>query len=79
MYYPMKKKSPINNFLIVLLTSLLILGLSYYFIIQNQQSNSKSNELTKFCGGFARSICPEGFSCKLDGKYPDASGKCVKK
>lgn len=37
----------------------------------------------KFCGGIAANLlenqCPEGFYCKLDGKYPDAGGKCVKK
>ncbi|MBU1500045.1 hypothetical protein KKE48_04225, partial [Patescibacteria group bacterium] len=33
----------------------------------------------KFCGGFAGVICPEGYSCKYDGSYPDASGKCIKK
>lgn len=32
----------------------------------------------KFCGGIAGISCPEGYSCKLDGKYPDAGGKCAK-
>lgn len=36
----------------------------------------------KFCGGIAANLpenqCPEGFSCKLDGKYPDAGGVCTK-
>ena len=30
-----------------------------------------------FCGGFAGILCPEGYSCKLEGSYPDAGGKCV--
>jgi hypothetical protein len=29
------------------------------------------------CGGIAAIPCPEGFTCKLDGLYPDASGTCV--
>ena len=45
------------------------------------------NENTKnggqLCGGVAANLpenqCPEGFYCKLEGAYPDASGICVKK
>ncbi|MFA6269284.1 MAG: Kazal-type serine protease inhibitor family protein, partial [archaeon] len=33
----------------------------------------------QFCGGIAGISCPDNFECKLDGKYPDAGGKCVKK
>lgn len=33
----------------------------------------------KFCGGIAAIKCPDGYSCKLDGNYPDAGGTCVKK
>lgn len=32
----------------------------------------------QLCGGFVGFKCPEGYTCKLDGNYPDASGKCVK-
>lgn len=32
----------------------------------------------KFCGGIAGIQCPEGFTCVLDGNYPDAGGKCTK-
>lgn len=36
----------------------------------------------RFCGGIAANLpqnqCPEGYTCKLDGDYPDAFGKCVK-
>jgi hypothetical protein len=32
-----------------------------------------------FCGGIAGFLCPEGYTCKLDGSYPDAGGVCVKK
>lgn len=31
----------------------------------------------KFCGGIAGIRCPDGYSCKLDGGYPDAGGTCV--
>jgi len=31
----------------------------------------------QFCGGIAGVSCPAGYSCKLDGKYPDAGGTCV--
>ena len=30
-----------------------------------------------FCGGIANIPCPKGFSCQLEGSYPDAGGKCV--
>lgn len=32
-----------------------------------------------FCGGIAAFPCEAGLTCKLDGTYPDAGGKCVKK
>jgi len=32
----------------------------------------------QFCGGITGIICPEGYSCKYDGNYPDASGVCTK-
>ncbi len=31
-----------------------------------------------FCGGIAGKQCSAGFTCKLDGDYPDAGGTCVK-
>jgi eight-cysteine-cluster-containing protein len=31
----------------------------------------------KFCGGIAGVICPAGYYCKYDGKYPDAGGTCL--
>ncbi len=37
-----------------------------------------SNAEDKFCGGIANISCPGGYTCKLDGSYPDAGGKCVK-
>lgn len=32
----------------------------------------------KFCGGIANIQCATGYTCKLEGSYPDAGGKCVK-
>mgnify|MGYP001558259781 CR=1 FL=1 len=32
----------------------------------------------QFCGGIAGAVCPEGYSCKYDGNYPDAGGVCTK-
>lgn len=36
----------------------------------------------KVCGGIAPDLpenqCPEGYKCKLEGNYPDASGVCIK-
>jgi hypothetical protein len=31
----------------------------------------------QFCGGIAAIQCGEGFTCQLDGTYPDAGGTCV--
>lgn len=33
--------------------------------------------INKICGGFANLPCPSGYTCRLDGNYPDASGHCV--
>ncbi len=33
--------------------------------------------VTIFCGGIGNIQCPAGGTCKLDGDYPDASGKCT--
>lgn len=32
----------------------------------------------EFCGGIAGTPCPNGYTCQLDGNYPDAGGKCKK-
>lgn len=43
---------------------------------------SDENVEGKFCGGIAANLpenqCPSGYRCQLDGKYPDAGGKCIK-
>lgn len=35
-----------------------------------------TDQKSKFCGGIAGIACPNGFTCKLDGSYPDAGGVC---
>ncbi len=32
---------------------------------------------SSLCGGFAGLLCPSGYSCVMNGSYPDASGTCV--
>ncbi len=34
--------------------------------------------LGAFCGGIAGFQCSAGYSCKLDGTFPDAGGHCIK-
>lgn len=41
--------------------------------------DSAGNYEGKFCGGIAAVTCPDGYTCRLDGNYPDAGGKCAKK
>lgn len=31
-----------------------------------------------FCGGIGGVSCPAGYTCKLDGNYPDAGGHCAR-
>ena len=31
----------------------------------------------QFCGGIAGVMCPSGYTCKLEGSYPDAGGTCI--
>lgn len=49
--------------------------------IQDPEKFAEQNQtdtLGKICGGFAGINCSTGLTCKLDGNYPDASGKCIK-
>lgn len=85
-----KKETPIKqntNFLIIILSSVIILGLFCFYLSQsNKDETVVKNESTiegRFCGGIAPDLpqnqCPKGFYCKQEGKYPDAGGTCVKK
>ena len=38
----------------------------------------KTNNQKAFCGGIAGIKCPGGYTCRYDGKYPDAGGTCIK-
>lgn len=40
---------------------------------------TEKNAAGEFCGGFAGTACPEGYTCKMDGSYPDAGGTCEKR
>lgn len=37
-----------------------------------------STTIQTMCGGIAGKICPNGYYCKYNGTYPDASGTCLK-
>lgn len=39
---------------------------------------TQSDATGQYCGGFAGKLCPTGYTCKLDGNYPDANGNCAK-
>lgn len=73
--------------LIILIIVLGILGTLLFVLYPNSQQKSSSPTGTgiegKFCGGIAANLpenqCPSGYFCRLDGNYPDAGGKCVKK
>lgn len=64
-------------------TTILVLALiSAAFVIllasiytANFQSQPESDI---FCGGIVGTRCPAGYLCRYEGKYPNASGKCVK-
>jgi len=42
-------------------------------------SPSNIQPTPSFCAGFAGIKCPPNYRCKLENKYPDAGGVCVKK
>lgn len=47
---------------------------TFKFLDSLEDTNSQG----EFCGGFVGKECPLGYTCILDGKYPDAGGKCAK-
>lgn len=57
-----------------------------FYFVPKQMSKQKPaptptvtiSPLGKFCGGIAAIQCPAGYTCKLDGNYPDAGGRCIK-
>jgi len=43
----------------------------------DQSTALRRRDDSQMCGGFAGISCPSGYSCQLDGVYPDAAGHCV--
>ncbi|HBC72392.1 MAG: hypothetical protein UX91_C0001G0099 [Candidatus Amesbacteria bacterium GW2011_GWB1_47_19] len=38
---------------------------------------SDTGKTPVMCGGIANIQCPLGYTCQMEGDYPDASGRCV--
>lgn len=58
-------------------------GKEYGYNLKTKEASLKGNVDGRFCGGIAANLpenqCPTGYKCLLDGNYPDAGGKCVKR
>lgn len=56
---------------------------TFKFLPDSPVSGDQTSVEGKFCGGIAANLpqnqCPSGYKCQLEGNYPDAGGKCVKK
>lgn len=63
--------------ILLLSAALVLLVLIAVFVVRN--ITKKPSSETTFCGGIANIACQSGFSCTLDGSYPDAGGRCVRK
>lgn len=69
----MHKIAPVSGIvhvIIIFFITIILTGLIAYKFF-----SPKSNG--QFCGGVANISCPVKYTCKLDGNYPDAGGKCV--
>jgi type II secretory pathway pseudopilin PulG len=42
------------------------------------QKRAQDMTAGQFCGGIAGIQCPSEYTCRLDGSYPDAGGRCIK-
>ena len=76
--------SSVVQIVVTLLLMLFLFGSSALIAYQSgrqKQISETNREVSeeKFCGGIAGVICPKEYTCKLDGKYPDAGGVCIKK
>lgn len=74
------KKLTIAGIIFVVLLLIFVVG-GYFLNLRYQSSKLPSPE-GLFCGGIAGNLpknqCPSGYTCKLDGNYPDAGGTCAK-
>ena len=71
---------------IIVLINLVGFGLTKLIKPKNNSQNptpyesptnySPENE-SSICGGIAGKTCQEGYTCILEGNYPDASGTCI--
>lgn len=56
---------------------------NFKFLPDSPAGGDETSTEGKFCGGIAANLpqnqCPDGYRCQLEGNYPDAGGKCVKK
>lgn len=43
---------------------------------ENPLPTQKPEKIKRICGGIAGLACPDGYTCVLDGNYPDAAGNC---
>lgn len=59
---------------IIIASAMLFAGIT---LIANAETKAPP-ERGQFCGGIGAIRCAAGFTCKLDGTYPDAGGICIK-
>lgn len=88
-----KRKSNITDVMLLLRALAVFTGSAaciflFFFLFPQQKVTPRSLPISTptpspivekiSCGGIAGKQCPTGYVCKLDGKYPDAGGYCVK-
>lgn len=77
---PSHKRFPFLLLLPVIVLPVLSAFIAYLFA-QNMGLRQQLIQLQRspniFCGGIAGTLCPSGYTCTLEGNYPDASGVCT--
>ncbi|KMS98435.1 hypothetical protein BVRB_4g091330 [Beta vulgaris subsp. vulgaris] len=66
-----------TNFFIITVMLAVFLALSAPSFAQ--KVNTACRAAGEFCGGFAGFVCCKGFTCILEGDFPDAGGICKPK